>query len=199
MKNQLYSLIKKHKITSILMLILTVDIIHMYFTTKPFPPLYQLFIMLITGNGMLALFCLLYDKITSLPTHKTNSTKKAPATVQTSKKEITHSKIFKVSGVTFRCKLNKDIKRQDVLRYCSIYSPIHLEKFFYKKEPAYMIVSDDDQLDVGVVPEEIVPTILKYEDMNTSLEFIDIDYFQKENSNKDIYFAKVKFNVYKDA
>ena len=111
---------------------------------------------------------------------------------------ISYHKTFNVAGVTFKCKLNEDVKRQEILEYCKTKDRIHLEQYEYKGEPAFLIVLDKNNLDIGTVPANIVPTILKYKDRDTSVEFTEVSYFQPEGKRKEINYAKVQFLVYKD-
>ena len=111
------------------------------------------------------------------------------------KKTVSYHRIFNVSGVTFDCALGVG-ERQYVLRRCKMKDKLYLKEFEYKGEPAYYIVREKENLDIGCVPADIVPIIEKYKDRNYEVIFNKLDLIEKEDDY--INYAKVQFIVYKD-
>lgn len=99
---------------------------------------------------------------------------------------------FNVAGVTFKCKLDKNEKRQEILKTCTEGEKLAVEKFLYKGGPAYLLVIDGwYKYDIGTVPADIAEEIADNYAFKKRVAFIDkISDFQNE-SNKTIIYAKV--------
>lgn len=110
---------------------------------------------------------------------------------------ISYHKKFNVAGVTYKCKLDKDCTRQGVLDSCWTSDKLHLQEFTYKGKPAFLIVRDKNNKDIGCVPQNLVDTIVKYRDRECEVVFDKIDCFTNDRG-KDIIYATVQFKVYKD-
>lgn len=207
MKEKMLKFIKKHIITTIILLLYIVRIIQMFFTSTPTPSISQLLILIFGGSysiiGTSVFFNLIIlnrnKKNQCPPVEQTNSDTSKPVDNKTkSTPKISYHKMFNVAGVTYNCKLDKNMKRQKLLEYCKKKDKIHLKQYEYNGKPAFLIVLDKNNLDIGSVPANMVPTILKYKDRNTSIEFVEVSYFKPEDSRKEINYAKVRFLVYKE-
>lgn len=66
---------------------------------------------------------------------------------------------FHLAGVTFPCYKDGDFLRQDEISDISVDDTIHLEEYQYKGEPAYLVVPDRTDMDIGVVPAHVAEMI----------------------------------------
>lgn len=131
-------------------------------------------------------------------TSQSTTTPSVPQNNTSDTVKISYHKMFNVAGVTYNCSLDKDMKRQEVLDYCKKRDKLHLKYHEYKGSPAFLVVLDKNNLDIGSVPANLVQTILKYKERNTKIEFVEISSFNPSDSKKEINYAKVRFIVYKD-
>lgn len=113
------------------------------------------------------------------------------------KKVISYHRKFNAAGVTFPCKLDESISRQEILECCYKGDTYYLQEYRYKSKPAFLIVCKKNGLDIGAVPADLVDKFLKYKDRNYELNCLEIGFFENERG-KIIYYAKMQFIVYKD-
>lgn len=66
---------------------------------------------------------------------------------------------FHLAGVTFPCYKDGDFLRQDEISDISVNDTIHLEEYQYKGKPAYLVVPDKTDIDIGVVPAHVAEMI----------------------------------------
>lgn len=64
---------------------------------------------------------------------------------------VIFDKSFLIVGDEYNCKKNSKFKRSDIIKKTSLKTPIRIEKYTYKKLPAYMIVNSKYNLDIGVL------------------------------------------------
>lgn len=211
MKEKILKLIKEHIITTIILLLYFIKIIQMYFSTNPLPTFTQLLTLLVGGGSMIVGTSVFYNTMSSAKTksntkqniqsnsekdrqHVQSDSKKDRQHTQSNSEKITYHKTFNVAGVTFNCKLNNNFKRQDILAKCKKTDRIHLQYFEYKNEPAYLIVLDKNNLDIGTVPAKLVPTIFRFKDSKTEIKFVEIGSFGSGNK----MYAQVLFLVHSE-
>lgn len=58
---------------------------------------------------------------------------------------------FLIVGQNYECLKNPKKQRSDVIRKTNLHTPVHVEKYYYKGTPAYMIVNSTTNLDLGVL------------------------------------------------
>lgn len=58
---------------------------------------------------------------------------------------------FLIVGENYECLKNKKLQRSSVIKNTNLNTPVHLERYFYKGVPAYMIVNSNTGLDLGVL------------------------------------------------
>lgn len=66
-------------------------------------------------------------------------------------REILFDKEFLIVGEAYPCRKNKKYKRLDIIKKTKLHSPVHIEKYTYNREPAYMVVNTKRDLDLGVL------------------------------------------------
>lgn len=117
------------------------------------------------------------------------------------KRVVSYHRKFNLRGVKFECKKDPDMHRQEAMSALSFNlakAKIHLERYMYKKEPAYMVVLDKNNLDIGVVPAELVDTIEKYRGREYSVEIVDLYDIEGRRESDDWIGVEVLFRVYKE-
>lgn len=119
-------------------------------------------------------------------------------------RKMRYHRIFNVAGVTYKCRLDKYYKRQYAIDKTKYKDTFHLEEYKYKGEPAFLIVNDRLQLDIGTIPAFLVERVKKYEDseFETAILLEDIDEFDSYNDSgskkRHIVYVKMLYAVYSD-
>ena len=115
-------------------------------------------------------------------------------------RKIRYHHKLRVKGVTYACKLDSGTKRQYVLQKTYKGDKFHLQEFKYKGEPAFLIVSDKLNLDIGTVPATLVDRIKQYEDSEFETDIIleNIDWFEPEGKDDIVIYAEMLYVVYSD-
>ena len=114
--------------------------------------------------------------------------KKAPVRTKS------YHKKFHLRGINFECKKDKNMQRQEVLQsvFLNRNTRVHLERYLYKGKPAYMVVLDKNNLDIGVVPDEMVDKVEKYNNRDYSLEIIRIYDIDDKKEGVELLFQVFK-------
>lgn len=60
---------------------------------------------------------------------------------------------YLIVGENYECRKNKRKKRLDVIKKMKPNNRVFLEKYYYQKKPAYMIINPGDNLDLGVLSQ----------------------------------------------
>lgn len=136
--------------------------------------------------------------------------KKEPEIKET--RTVSYHRKFSLHGIRYESIKNPNYNRQEILTGLRKNDAVHLEKYIYNGEPAYMVVVDKRELDIGVVPAQIVPRIEKYANNDYSLKILkkfwidesknddDENKQRKRNNNDDEFIACVELylEIYKD-
>lgn len=102
--------------------------------------------------------------------------------------------LTKVAGVTFRCKLDHDEKRQDIIADMVQQDRIDIRPYKYDGETAYLIIDQNTGLDIGVVPSDVADEISEVENPEFEGYVAEIGWFEDDN-NKEIWYATARIFV----
>lgn len=111
---------------------------------------------------------------------------------------------FKVAGVTFDCAHGDNYyDRQEVLEESLETDKLTLEEYTFKGSPAFLIINDRLDADIGNVPAWAVERIKEKSYIyDFDCEFINIDLFDRNDAGDYgdpdyVYYCKVRLNGYK--
>ena len=76
--------------------------------------------------------------------------------------KIIFEKEFLIVGEKYECRKNRNKKRLDIINKTRIGSPVHIEKYIYDGNPAYMIVNTEIGLDLGVLSSDAASWLTSY-------------------------------------
>ena len=111
-------------------------------------------------------------------------------------RKVIYETVFKVAGVTYKCQKDPEESRQDVLAGLTELSPIDLEEYEYKDEPAYLVVDSISDLDLGNVPAPLVKKLYdNFYGHQIYVEIETVDSFFPDDSTEEIYYCRVKLSV----
>lgn len=110
--------------------------------------------------------------------------------------QIIYSTVCKVAGVTYNCKKDKSVNRQDIISKLHEGDFLFLEEYEYRDEPAYLVVDYSSDLDIGNVPAKLTEKINNdFYGYTTIVEVDSIDSFLPDDSTEEIYYCKIKIDV----
>lgn len=69
----------------------------------------------------------------------------------------------KVAGVTFKCDLDRDEKRQDVLEGVYEGDYVEIQEYEYKGSPAFYVIDPQTGLDIGNLPSDVAQKISQFD------------------------------------
>lgn len=183
---------KTYIIPCVLSFLYTFQIFDMYFSTHPRPPFYQIPVMLVFGYVVIFIVSIIATNRCKENKRKNNSVK-----IHTTN-SVAYHRQFNVAGVTHECGLDRARLRRDIIDYCGLNDKLYLQSFTYDSAPAYYIVLEKNNLDIGCVPANLVRVVEKYKDKRCEIKFVDIHYFTPEDGRKEIPSVTVQFIAYKD-
>ena len=111
-------------------------------------------------------------------------------------RKVIYETVFKVAGVTYKCRKDPDESRQEVLAGMHAGNLLILEEFEHKGEPAYLIVDYMTDLDIGAVPKNLAEKIsTEFYGHVTQAEVSEVGSFFPDNEAEEIFFCKVKLII----
>jgi len=100
----------------------------------------------------------------------------------------------KIAGVTFKCSLDRDEMRQDVLDGMAEGDPIEIKPYAYRGDPAFLLVDPATGLDFGNVPADVAEALAAFPDPVYEGYLAESGSFENENGDW-ISYGKVRIFV----
>ena len=102
----------------------------------------------------------------------------------------------RIAGVTFKCQMDHEESRQEILSLMQENDPVEIEPFDFRDRPGYLVINPAVGLDVGMLPKEIAEA---YPDREIEGYITEVDTFFPEDKEDEIWFGKVKIFILKEA
>lgn len=110
--------------------------------------------------------------------------------------QIIYSTVCKVAGVTYNCKKDSSVNRQDIISGLQDGDFLLLEEYEYKGEPAYLVIDYSSDMDIGSLPAKITEKINnEFYGSTTIVEVDSVGSFLPDDSTEEIYYCKIKIDV----
>lgn len=132
--------------------------------------------------------------------NKNQKNKATPSNVSCNKNASYHKK-FNARGISFKSAL-KGGPRQNYLQYIPFFHPekevFHLQEYVWEGKPAFYIIRDRLNADVGVVPAQLVDRFHKYyHDDRYDIKLTCIGVYSPEDKKDDFVVPEFLFEAYK--
>ena len=110
--------------------------------------------------------------------------------------QVIYSTVCNVSGVTYKCKKDRSLNRQDIISGLQDGDFLLLEEYEYKGEPAYLVIDYSSDMDIGSLPAKITEKINnEFYGSTTIVEVDSVGSFLPDDSTEEIYYCKIKIDV----
>lgn len=108
--------------------------------------------------------------------------------------KIRKSILTKVAGVTFKCQIDSDEKRQEVLEAMSEGDHIEIRPYTYRGSKAYLVVDPEQDLDIGNLPGDVADEVSEFENPEFEGYIAELDSFCDDDDN-EVWYAKIRLFV----
>ena len=98
----------------------------------------------------------------------------------------------KVAGVSFKCAMDEEMTRQEVLEGVHNGQIVSIVPYKYKGEPAYYVVDPDVDLDFGNLPADISEEVSEFENPTFEAYVKEVDYFYPDDKDEPIYYCVIQ-------